>query len=141
MENLLALARSQPDLAAQARLSEFACVRTSGLLEVSVHTILAEYARRRSTPGIAAYVSRRLERTTNLQPERLYTLLGDFTSQWRTRLEEFMRGDRSEAIRSVVNNRNQIAHGKSVSVGVSQVQLWLQSVTEVVEFIGSLADE
>ena len=60
-------------------------------------------------------------------------LVGSFDQDWRTRLEEFLKDGRKEAVDSVVELRNKIAHGDNVTVTFTRVFEYFKLVTEVVD--------
>lgn len=123
----------------RAQLAELICVRTSGLVETALHEIYRDYATKRANPAIASFVSRRLARYQNIRPDTLLQLVGDFSEVWRTDLDSFLTDERRSALGSVIRNRNQIAHGQSVSLGLAQMRSWLDRVLEIIDFLDQQA--
>ena len=119
----------------QAHLVQYLCIRVSGFFEQATRQIYYEHARARSAATVARYVTRRLERTQNLNSERLCQLAGQFDPAWQTELEDFLEHAHREAIGSVLRNRNLIAHGESVSLGLHRLKNWYAKIIEVVDFL------
>ena len=132
---LVALAEAQRDLQLQARLTEFICVRTAGFVEQSIQSIYFDFVRLRSPISVSSFVSRRLARVQNIKSERLRELVRDFDASWATGLDAFLTDERKQALNSVVTNRNKVAHGESVSIGLVQMKRWLSEVLEIVAFL------
>jgi hypothetical protein len=119
----------------QVHLTHYLCVRVCGFLERSIRQIYYEHARRRSAATIATFVSKRLARLPNPKSTALCQLAGQFSPVWATDLEAFLGEERKDAVDSIVNNRNNIAHGNSVTFGLASLRDWYKGVLEVVEFL------
>jgi hypothetical protein len=130
-------AKTVSDLQVQADLARHLCVLVAGYLEQSTRHILGEYSSEKSHPAVSRYVERRLGFFSNANCQKLCDLVGDFDAGSRVRLEEFLVGERKDAIDSVVANRHQIAHGGSVGVTLMTIQTWGERVEETVGFLTS----
>lgn len=118
----------------QAHLAHFLCIRICGFIERATEEIYSEYARARSQPRVARFVSRRLERV-DPRAERLYALAASFDTQWEVELKRVLEPDGRAAINSLVGNRNRIAHGENVSLGLDQLKSWHKRVLDYVSAI------
>lgn len=121
LESLQAKARSSavaadPEL--QSQLARFLCVLASGLIEQGVKALLEEYVRARSAPRIYRYAAHQISRLQNAKFEDILQLIGRFDPAWRSHLEDNMSEQTKSAIDSIVNNRNQIAHGRQVNISL-----------------------
>jgi len=123
------------DIEFQAYWAQFLCVLTSGFIENSIRNLYSEYARDKSSPHVANYVSHELQAFQNAKSEKILQLTGIFSSEWRTTLEVYMEDKRKAAIDSVVNNKNQIAHGRPVSITFTRIYEYYKSSVEVIDFI------
>jgi hypothetical protein len=72
-------------------------------------------------PNVANYVNNRLKDVTNLNNEKIKQLLGSFNSDWVKIINENILDDQKDAIDSILANRHQIAHGKSVGITYARV--------------------
>lgn len=120
-------------------LSNYICIVTSGLIEVAVRGRLSDFTDIRSEGRISSYVQRRLEDFVNPKWEKIENLLKAFDSSWPEEIEARIGEEGIEAINSVVNNRNNFAHGRtgSLSLGVMQgyfrhIEKFISALEEVV---------
>ena len=84
------------------------------------------------------YVESRLGRLGNLNTEQLLQLVGSFDRDWHNKLEQFVIGERKDALDSVIANRNNIAHGESVSLTYMRIRDYYKRICEVVDFVDEL---
>src|ERR1035437_4206616 len=101
-----------------ADTTRFLCVLTSGLIEQVLILGLDDMAKRKSNPRVAKYVSSHLSRIKNAKFEDIMAVLGRFDPDWRKYFEERTEAEVKDAIDSIVNNRNQIAHGGQVNISL-----------------------
>lgn len=121
------------ELELKSDFGKYLCVLVSGFLETAVSTCVIEYCRKKSYGTVVKYATQQLSQLQNLKTERLLQLVGSFDQDWRTRLEEFLKDGRKEAVDSVVELRNKIAHGDNVTVTFTRVFEYFKLVTEVVD--------
>jgi RiboL-PSP-HEPN len=77
-------------------------------------------------------------RFTNANSERLQNLLGSFDPDWRQTLESFLVDELKDAVDSIVNLRNTIAHGGSVGLTYQRISDYYARVQRVVDRIAEL---
>ncbi len=53
-------------------------------------------------------------------------------------MSNFMEGGRKDALDSVVNLRNKIAHGESVSLSLGRMLQYFEKIDEIVVFVEAL---
>jgi hypothetical protein len=136
LDDLLRLvAEREPDDPVQIHLTHYLCVRICGFLERSVAHIYQDHARRNSHASIASFVAKQLKRIPNPKAEMLCQLVQQFDDEWARDLRDFLGEERKDAIDSVVNNRNNIAHGYTVSFGLHTLRDWYVRIVEVVDFL------
>jgi protein involved in polysaccharide export with SLBB domain len=117
----------------QADLARYACVLVAGYVEQSVKAIFGEFVRTRASPEVHRYAERRLARVRNPNATDLANLAGDFNPEWRTSLKAVLQDERKAALDSVVANRNVIAHGRSVGIGLVQIGTYHGQVKTVIK--------
>lgn len=127
---------TDPEL--QSDFARYLCVLLSGYLEEAVSELLLEHSRRSAAPSVQRFVESRTRRLTNLNSQRLQELLGSFDPDWRKDLEQFVVDERKDAIDSIVNLKNIIAHGQSVGVTYTRVRGYYQQIQTVVERVANL---
>ena len=106
------------DAELQSQIARFLCVLASGLIEQAVISLLDDYVRARSQARVQRYAGYQISRLQNAKFEDILKLVGRFDPAWRTHLESDTSDEVKSAIDSIVNNRNQIAHGKQVNISL-----------------------
>lgn len=128
------------DLELQSDFSRYLCVLVSGYLEKSVSELVLAHSRRAGAPSLQRFVDQRTKNFTNAKSQKLKDLLGDFDPDWRSAFEEIVVDDLKDAIDSVVDLRNKIAHGQSVGVTYQTISEYYARVEDVINFIADLCD-
>jgi hypothetical protein len=121
-----------------AHWSKYLCVLVCGFLEVSVVEIYSEFARNKSQVSVANYVQRQLRGFQNPKMEKILSLAGSFNSSWRDALEKATVGELKDAVDSIVNNRNNIAHGKNSDITFGRVKEYFGRAVKVVGMLEEL---
>ena len=112
----------------QSHWARYLCILVSGFLETSVRIIYREYAKSKATPQVANFVQ-------NPKMEKILQLTGLFSKEWANELRLETEGELKDAVDSIANNRNQIAHGGSVGISYSQIKSYYDRAIEVIELI------
>ena len=118
--------------------ARYLCVLVSGYAEAAVSAIATRHCSQRSSPSVARFAERSLRRVQNLKAEKLLQLVGAFDPAWRAQLAEYVEGARREALDSVVDLKNHVAHGGSVGVTYAQAKEYYNCVREVVQYVARL---
>lgn len=127
---------SSDDISLQGHWARYLCVMVAGLVENGLKEIISEYINNKTHKPIANYATSYLTKFQNPKAEKVMELVGLFKSEWRKELEIFLSNDgRKDAIDSIMNNRNQIAHGKDVGITVVNVKTYLNKIISTLEFI------
>lgn len=129
---------ADPEL--QAQLARFLCVLSSGLMEQALITILENHTIRKSENRIAQYVSSQLSRIQNAKFEDILVTIGRFDPTWRDYLETNTVAEVKSAIDSIVNNRNQIAHGGQVGISLTTFSAYYRSLKRFIEDLEAFVD-
>jgi hypothetical protein len=136
VDAVFALAKKQRlDEEAMSHWARYLCVLTSGYVEVSLRAILADYVAARAHPDILNYVESRLEGVTNLNEERVYQLLTAFRPEWGEIFRRLRSDEQKDALDSVVANRNQLAHGRSVGLTLARMTEYFQEIASALDLI------
>ncbi len=128
----------------QGHWGRYLCILAAGLLENSIREIYQEFVQNSASPPVASFASSRLRGINNPKSERFVQVASSFSQEWGQSLAEFLNasnGERKDAIDSIINNRNQIAHGRNTNIFVVRVKGYLDRVVEVIDFIESQCSE
>lgn len=126
------------DLELKADFAKYLCVLVSGYLEKAVVELVQEHARQCGAPSLQRFVEQKTRRFTNANAQKLQDLLGSFDPDWRKNAEGFLVDELKDAVDSIVDLRNTIAHGNSVSVTYHRVSDYYQCVQQVIDKIADL---
>jgi len=119
----------------QSHWARYLCILVSGFLETSVRIIYREYAKKKAIPQIANFVEGKLEDFQNPKMEKILQLTGLFNKDWENDLRRETEGELKDAVDSIANNRNKIAHGDSVGIGYIQIKAYYERAIKVIELI------
>jgi len=115
--------------------AKYLCVQTSGFIETSLRSILIQYTKRRSSPEVFNYVESMMSKITNLNEEKITSLLSSFSSEWGTSFREKRSEEQKAAIDSVVANRHHIVHGRSVGITIARMKSYYSEVVKLIAII------
>ena len=82
-----------------------------------------------------------LRKVQNPNAGKFVEVVSRFDRDWGVRLEDFLASDagrRKGAIDSIMSNRHLIAHGKNSGITLRQVDGYVKSSIEALQFIESL---
>lgn len=119
----------------QSHWARYLCILVSGFLETSVRIIYREYAKKKAIPQVANFVEGKLEDFQNPKMEKILQLTGLFSKEWENQLRRQTEGELKDAVDSIANNRNQIAHGGSVGISYLQIKDYYERAIKVIELI------
>ena len=129
---------TQRNIELQGHWAKYLCVLVYGLLENSIKEIYGDFARNSSSPQIARYVTDRLNSIRSANAQRFIQTASVLSEEWGRSLTEYLDADggqRRNAIDSIANRRNRIAHGQNATISVAQVRNYLEKGVEVIDFI------
>ena len=117
------------------QLTWYLCVRTSGFLENSVQIILLEYVQSK-TPDIATqnYVEKNLN-FINADYNSILGTVRHFNENWRTSLRQNNVQQYKSVLNNLVENRNQIAHGRNSQITIQELQGYFKDVQDLVTLL------
>ena len=126
---------STADLEVRSDFARYLCILVSGFVETALSELAAEHCRKRSASTVSNYAQSQLARLQNVKSERLLQLMGAFDPKMRIEIEQFIDGPRKDALDSVVDLRNKIAHGESVGVTYVRIKDYYKRISEIIDFV------
>jgi hypothetical protein len=138
LDAVFARARQQSDLQVQSDYAKYLVVRVSGLIEDVVTTIVLVYVEQTASPHTARHVQWRMKLFQNPTLERIAQLLGSFRPTWRTQLLAEVTDPEREALRSVHDSRNEVAHGGQSSISLGQVDQYYTDVKKLLDKVANI---
>ena len=130
------------NLSMKSGIALFLCIRTYAYFELSLVDILRNYINSaQCDPVLAQFAGEQLglRRRRNFTREEMLDLIGYFSSQWRSSIQNSTRGQLGDSLNSVVNNRNKIAHGELRAVGltIGDVDSYYQYLQQILRLVYS----
>ena len=127
-----------PDTELQSDFAKYLCVLVSGYIEQAVVQIVLEHARGKDAPTLERFVERKTKRFANAKVSRIQELLEHFDADWRKELEELLVDEQKDAVNSIVNQRNKIAHGDSAEVTYLRISKYYEQAQGVIDQVAKL---
>lgn len=121
----------------QGHWGRYLCVLVAGFLENAISELYIDFVNRTASKPVASFTRRTLEKIQNPKSTKFVETARAFKKDWAEELEDFFaqNNDKKEAIDSIMNNRHQIAHGKSTDISVHRVKEYFEKSVEVIAFI------
>ncbi|WP_353764469.1 HEPN domain-containing protein [Oceanithermus sp.] len=126
------------DLEQLSDSAKYLCILVSGFIERSLVEIAMEHARRMGAPSLQRFVEIHTARFTNAKTEKVLQFVSSFDPEWRREAESILVDEYKDAFDSVVNLRNQIAHGSSVGLTYVQIKQYFMAILHVIEYLQDL---
>lgn len=124
----------------KAHYARYLCILMSGYLEVSVKEVLGGYAKKCTNEKVCKFVSTHVNKLQNPKMEKILELCGAFSINWQEQLTILVEGEIRDAVDSVVNTRNQIAHGQDTGITLTSVQKYFQQLEKLVAHMKDVCD-
>lgn len=109
----------------QSRLVRYGCLLACAAIEQALIDAAGSYAQRHGDSRIHDFTIEMLRTGRNPSPSYIRETLSRFDKSWGDHIASFIVDEVGEdKIKSIVSNRNRIAHGLNVSMGVSSLIQW-----------------
>lgn len=112
-----------------ANLNKYLCILISGYVEKVFVEKLLSHCEKRCGAQTYRYIHLDLKWTTNLDTGKTEKILEKFSVKWKELLQNDIRySEISNALDSIYNNRNRIAHGADIDVSNKDLMSWYRTV-------------
>ncbi len=141
IENIFSKVDTITDISLQGELSKYLCVLSSGFIEQSLRTLLLDYLSKNSSPTIQRYNTPIIKNITNCKHGKIKSILEQFDINWAKEFDDELDNrsqipdEIKDSINSTVQNRHDIAHGKSIGVGYNTIKKYFDKVKIAVEIL------
>lgn len=126
--------QAEPDV--QEDLRKYICIRYSGYLEQIVFQAISGHIREPLGPDMADFVSSYFKKAPNLNPGQFHELVGRFGADSRQAFNQFLdEGLRRDQLKSLLELRNDVAHGRAYRGNASSLTGYQQLVEDLDEWI------
>lgn len=117
----------------KAYLTYYLCIRVSGFIEDCVRSIFSDYADANSQNAVTTFVVEKLRKFPNPTWSAIVSLAKDFNDNWSVQLKANVSKTYSDAVDTIVSNRNIIAHGGTSSITLSELKTYYKNVLNVID--------
>lgn len=125
-------------------LTKYAVIRACGAIEVSFKALIADYCAKRSKKQVKRFLQVRIRRgSSNPSQKNILELLGQFDEDWKRNFKSRLRADPDRqrllnSLQSLVDARNEFAHGGSPTLSIGDVVQHFDSAYRVVEYVDAV---
>lgn len=123
------------NLLLRSEWTKYLSIRIVGYLEQAIKTIFVEYVGSKAHPNIGRYAKARLQDFKNPSTAGIENILRSFNPNWADDLNAFWDGERKDAVDSLLNTRNHIAHGMDFGTTFSNIVKYYDHLDKVIIFI------
>lgn len=142
VKRVLQLGKSLPldDAEKIGHWGRYACITSTGYIEVALRLVIQNYVQSKATAEIAAYVVRDMEAVQNPKAEKIVKVLRCFSDRWAVAIEDYFTANPEvkDAIDSLMANRHLIAHGRPCSISLGRVESYFEQADQAIDFIDGL---
>jgi hypothetical protein len=125
-------------------LNKYAVVKACGVIEVAYKNIIADYCDKRSKPQVKTFLKKHVrDNSKNPNYGNISRLLKDFDENWYSSFIIKMNAETHKtrietSIKSLVDARNEFAHGGNPTSTVSDVIFYFGDCRRVIEIIDEI---
>lgn len=125
-------------------LTKYALIRACGTIERAFKTLIADFCSQSSTYQIKQFLTKKVrDNSANPKLDRIHGMLNDFDESWSDSLKASMKrhADRelmTTALTTLVDARNEFAHGGSPNVSIGDVQSHFMNARKVIEIMDAI---
>lgn len=122
-------------------LTKYAVIRACGSIETSFKSIIADHCSHRSKAQVKRFLDRRVrEGSANPSYDRICTFLKDFDEQWLVAFKASVNAEANksallDSLQSLVDARNDFAHGGNPSSSIGDVLNYFANSRRVIELL------
>lgn len=126
----------QADPEVQEDLRKYICIRYSGYLEQIVFQAISGHIREPLSPEMADFVTSYFKKAPNLNPGQFHELVARFGAESKRAFNLFLdQGLRRDQLKSLLELRNDVAHGRAYRGNASSLTGYQQLVVDLDEWI------
>lgn len=127
-------------------LNKYAIIKACGIVEVSYKSLIADYCDRRSKPQVKNFLKKYVrENSKNPSYSNICNLLKEFDDNWNTTFKNSIDSHPNKSriitsIKSLVDARNEFAHGGNPTLTISDVISYFSDFRIVIEEIDNIVN-
>lgn len=124
----------------KSMLTQYLCVRISGLLETFVKSRISDYAQGRVPKEVNRYISVKFKDITNLKYTKLKEILDSFSNEWASDFDDYIKDHEQQktSMDSLVANRHNIAHGQNGSMSFKRLEQYYEDTKAIIKKLDTI---
>lgn len=126
ISRLLVHAKEATDDELAAELSKYVCILYSGLVETRCREFASAFASKQAAPSVLRLVDTRLRRFRRSSCKDIHALFCELDVERANRWFDGLSDEYRDAVDSIKNNRNQLAHGRYVGLSLGSLMSYMQ---------------
>lgn len=138
---LIKNAKNITDDEIKSHLAKYVCIRISGYLENTIKLLIEKYHDKSCAKPTQNFIEFSFEKVTNLDKEKMSKILKSFSSDWEENFTSLMNDKYFSSLDSIIHLRNNIAHGKSMSVAgltIERINEHYENLKEIVKILNQV---
>ena len=125
-------------------LSKYAIIKACGSVEVAFKSIITDFLSNGATIQIRFYLSSKIRKSSrNPSYDNICSLLNEFDTNWNTEFKDRVKADPNydrlkTSMQSLVDARNEFAHGGSPNVVISDITTYFTDFQTVLKILDNV---
>jgi len=125
-------------------LSKYSIIRACGAIETAYKTLIADYCSYRSKAQIKNYIDTHIrEASSNPSYDNIIKTLGEFDKNWVNKFKTKAKSNSRitiirTSLQSLVDARNEFAHGGNPTVSINDVLQYFQDSIELIKILDNV---
>ncbi len=115
--------------------ARYLCVLSCGFIEVSIKTIIEDYAKKHSSPQLVNYTTAQLIYFYSPNTNKILDLIQKFDLTWKQSLINSLTDEIKDALDSIANNKNSIAHGQSTGITFLTIKNYFDQACKAISIL------
>ena len=134
LDNQFELVKNVENDEIKSMLTQYLCIRISGLLETFIKSRISDYAQGRVPKEVNRYISGKIKDITNLKCTKLKDVLDSFSNEWSDDFSNYIEEHEQQknSSDSLVTNRHNIAHGQTGSMSFNNLEQYYEDTKAII---------
>jgi hypothetical protein len=125
-------------------LTKYAVIRACGAIEVSFKNLIVDFCSKRSKKQVKRYIFMKIAKgSANPSQDKILSILNEFDEDWKKVYKANLKADPDrqqllDSLQSLVDARNDFAHGGNPTLSISDVLTHFTNAQKVIEHVDSV---
>ena len=139
LDTWFTLAEKQENDEIKAHMSNYLCIRVSGIMESALKLIFQHYVDGKCPQNIATFTNKQISKINNVESDKIANLLGLFSNDWKSKYIKYVEGQLESSLNSIVGQRHNLAHNfNNNSISLNQVKSYYSDIKKIISFLQHL---